>query len=93
MWHRPRDALSEAVASALATRPLSGWPPNPETWLITVVCRKLIDGALLLARLVAGLLPGRFFGWPAPSVQSFEMDRVQYHPPVSRSVRYFTIRR
>ena len=37
------DALSEAFASALATWPRKGCPPNPEAWLLTTARRKLID--------------------------------------------------
>ena len=33
------DALSEAFASSLAIWPLSGCPPNPEAWLVTVALR------------------------------------------------------
>jgi predicted RNA polymerase sigma factor len=39
------DALSEAFASALTDWPHSGCPSNPETWLLTVARRKLIDRA------------------------------------------------
>ena len=37
------DALSEALASALADWPLNGCPSNPEAWLLTVARRKMID--------------------------------------------------
>jgi RNA polymerase sigma-70 factor (ECF subfamily) len=39
------DALSEAFASALADWPLNGCPSNPESWLMTVARRKMIDVA------------------------------------------------
>jgi len=39
------DALSEAVASALADWPRNGCPANPEAWLLTVARRKAIDVA------------------------------------------------
>src|SRR5436309_4483485 len=39
------DALSEALASALADWPLKGCPSNPEAWLLTVARRKLTDAA------------------------------------------------
>jgi predicted RNA polymerase sigma factor len=37
------DALSEALASALADWPLNGCPSNPEAWLLTVARRNMID--------------------------------------------------
>ncbi|MCY1266594.1 hypothetical protein D9M68_136350 [compost metagenome] len=40
-----QDALSEAVAAALADWPRSGIPRTPEAWLMTVAKRKLIDAA------------------------------------------------
>ena len=39
------DALSEALAAALAHWPLQGVPDNPEAWLLTAARRKLIDAA------------------------------------------------
>ena len=39
------DALSEAFAAALADWPRSGIPRVPESWLLTVARRKLIDAA------------------------------------------------
>lgn len=39
------DALSEALAAALADWPLRGVPQTPEAWLLTVARRKLIDAA------------------------------------------------
>jgi RNA polymerase sigma-70 factor (ECF subfamily) len=39
------DALSEALAAALADWPLNGCPSNPEAWLLTVARRKMIDVA------------------------------------------------
>jgi predicted RNA polymerase sigma factor len=37
------DALSEALAAALADWPRSGCPANPEAWLMRVARRKMID--------------------------------------------------
>src|ERR1700747_1213657 len=37
------DALSEAVAVALADWPRNGCPQNPEGWLMTVARRKFLD--------------------------------------------------
>lgn len=42
---RAEDALSEAIASALAQWPKTGAPDNPEAWLIAAARRKLIDQA------------------------------------------------
>ena len=39
------DALSEALAAALADWPRHGVPRTPEAWLLTVARRKLIDAA------------------------------------------------
>jgi RNA polymerase sigma-70 factor (ECF subfamily) len=39
------DALSEAFVSALADWPRKGCPTNPESWLLTVARRKMIDVA------------------------------------------------
>lgn len=39
------DALSEALAAALAHWPGEGVPDNPEAWLLTAARRKLIDAA------------------------------------------------
>lgn len=39
------DALSEALAAALAHWPAEGVPHNPEAWLLTAARRKLIDAA------------------------------------------------
>ena len=44
------DALSEALASALADWPRKGCPSNPEGWLLTVARRKAIDNARGLRR-------------------------------------------
>jgi predicted RNA polymerase sigma factor len=37
------DALSEALAAALANWPVGGCPQNPEAWLLTAARRKMID--------------------------------------------------
>jgi RNA polymerase sigma-70 factor (ECF subfamily) len=42
---RAEDALSDALAAALADWPERGVPKNPEAWLITAARRKLIDTA------------------------------------------------
>ena len=39
------DALSDALAAALADWPCRGIPDNPEAWLLAVARRKLIDAA------------------------------------------------
>jgi RNA polymerase sigma-70 factor (ECF subfamily) len=39
------DALSEALAVALADWPVHGVPQTPEAWLLTVARRKLVDAA------------------------------------------------
>jgi len=39
------DALSEALAAALADWPVHGVPQTPDAWLLTVARRKLIDAA------------------------------------------------
>jgi len=39
------DALSEALATALADWPLRGVPQSPEAWLLTVARRKRVDAA------------------------------------------------
>ncbi len=38
------DATSEALAAALATWPRTGVPERPESWLLTVARRKVVDG-------------------------------------------------
>jgi RNA polymerase sigma-70 factor, ECF subfamily len=42
------DALSEALAAALADWPLKGVPMNPEAWLMAVAKRKTVDSFRLL---------------------------------------------
>jgi RNA polymerase sigma-70 factor (ECF subfamily) len=44
------DALSEALASALADWPRHGVPHTPDAWLLTVARRKLIDALRLRRR-------------------------------------------
>ena len=42
-WRGPRTRLAEAFAAALVDWPARGVPERPETWLLTVARRRMID--------------------------------------------------
>ncbi len=88
------DALSEALATALATWPRDGVPDSPEGWLMTAAKRQLLKAARRQRRAedpqLTVLLPGEHDeAPPAPAVPDSRL-RLMFvcaHPAIDATVR------
>ena len=89
------DALAEAFAAALEHWPRSGIPAKPESWLLTVARRKLVDaarGAALRRREDVLLQLSEAVDSPASFKEDFGDERLRLmlvcaHPAIDASVR------